>query len=83
MTALVTGLLSQLWPYILAGFAALAVLWQQRHSAVKADRAKRDAKAANERLEMHREATKIEREARDLSDEEAKREALKWSKPRS
>lgn len=44
--------------------------------------AQRDLKAANDQLEMHREAGAVEREARNLSDEEARRKAAKWSRPR-
>lgn len=46
----------------------------------RAKQAARDRKAAAERLEMHREASEAEKAAKDLSDEEAKREALRWSK---
>lgn len=39
-----------------------------------------DRKAEQERLEMHREASEIEKDAKDLSHEEAKKEALQWAK---
>jgi hypothetical protein len=80
---LLLGLLGQFWPYILAGLAALAWGWKQR----RAGRAEGDAKLAKARQktaeelhEMDREATDAERKAAALSDEEARKEAMKWPK---
>jgi outer membrane murein-binding lipoprotein Lpp len=47
------------------------------------ERKKRDAekvRAAEDRLEMDREATDAERNAAGMADEEARREALKWAR---
>lgn len=48
MTAILTGILAQFWPYILAAFGGLLVILQQRRSGAKAEKAKqaeREAKA--------------------------------------
>jgi outer membrane murein-binding lipoprotein Lpp len=52
-------------------------------SRAKKDTARRAAEklaAAQDRLEMGREATDAERAARDLPDEAARREAMRWAK---
>ncbi|TIO04318.1 hypothetical protein [Mesorhizobium sp.] len=52
-------------------------------SRAKQDAAKQAAEklaAAQDRLEMDREATDAERAARDLPDEAARREAMQWAK---
>ena len=85
MSALLLTALAKFWPYLVAilaaGFAALKL----RQSGANAERAKqagRDKKAVEERLEMDREATAAEREATALSDEGARKEAMRWVKPR-
>lgn len=76
MTAILTGLLLKLWPYLAAGAAALFGLLKYRHSIIKGERAKQAA---------------AEAEARDIADSvdndigamppDAAREALKrWSR---
>lgn len=83
MTALLSGFL----PYIIAGVAAvLGVLsygYSQRRAGAKGEQAKqavKDKRAVEERLEMHREDSDIERQTRDLSDAEARKEAMKWAR---
>lgn len=52
-------------------------------SRAKKDTARRAAEklaAAQDRLEMDREATDVERAARDLPDEAARREAMRWAR---
>lgn len=52
-------------------------------SRAKTDTARRAAEklaAAQDRLEMDREATDAERAARDLPDEAARREAMRWAR---
>ncbi|TIU93443.1 MAG: hypothetical protein E5W09_25660 [Mesorhizobium sp.] len=52
-------------------------------SRAKKDTARRAAEklaAAQDRLEMDREATDAERAARDLPDEAARREAMRWAR---
>lgn len=70
----------------LAAVAAAVVAAAYRHGRQTREhdeairRAREQLAGANERLEMNREATEAERKARDLPDEEARREALKWAK---
>lgn len=85
MSAIIGMILDQLLPYVYVAGAALVagILYWVRRSGAKAEVAKqdkRDKKATEERLEMHREANATEIAARDLTDEQAKREALSWSK---
>lgn len=75
--------------WLTAAGGALAVLaaalWRAvtlGRSIERARTAKRDLEAKEEELEMHRDATEIERRSRDLTDEDARKEALKWSRPR-
>ena len=53
---------------------------QAGHDAERAKATKRDLDAANERLEMHREATDIERQTGGMSRDDLKREAGKWGR---
>jgi hypothetical protein len=83
VTALALSLLWKLWPAILAVGGALLWGWKQR----RAGRAEGDAKLAKARQktaeelhEMDREATDAERQAAALSDEGARKEAMKWRK---
>lgn len=65
--------------------AALALAWRIFASGRATERARqadRDMRAMEEQLEMHREADAFERRMRDLRDEEARKEAMKWSRPR-
>lgn len=75
--------------WLTAAGGALAVLaaalWRAvtlGRSIERARTAMRDLEAKEEELEMHRDATEIERRSRDLADEDARKEALKWSRPR-
>jgi outer membrane murein-binding lipoprotein Lpp len=73
----------QFGPYLLAGIVALFGALKWRSSIIKGERAKQAADklaAAEDRLEMDREATAVERAAARLSDDEARKEALKWAK---
>lgn len=87
MWAILLSPLRRLWPYLAAAGAALSVLagayLRGRSDArAKADfrDAKREAAAREERLEMHREATEIERKVGEMTDEEARKEATKWAR---
>lgn len=63
--------------------AVLAIIWRvfsAGRSAERGKQAERGIRAMEERLEMHREATEHERRARDLTDEQARKEAMRWSK---
>ncbi|WEX07360.1 hypothetical protein [Chelativorans sp. AA-79] len=69
--------------------AVLLVIWRAfatgRASGRNEERARTSAErseSVEERLEMHREATEAERRAAGTTDEEARKEALKWAKPR-
>lgn len=84
MTALVLSLVAKFWPYLIGGAGVLLALWKARQSGVKAERAKRalrDMAAREDRLEMDREATQAERKAAGMTDDEARKEAMKWSRP--
>lgn len=66
-----------------AVLGALAGLWRVYVMGRRSERAKRGREAlasAEARLEMHRESTKAEREAAGMTDEEARKEAMKWSR---
>lgn len=87
MWSLLLSPLRRLWPYIAAMGAALAafgVVYLRGRSDAKAKAdlaaARRDAAAHEERLEMHREATEIERKVSGHTDDEARKEAMKWAK---
>lgn len=84
---MIATLLSTLWPYLLAGLAALAgaaglYLKGRGDGAARAKTAglRKTIAAKDEQLEMHREATQAERDAAALSDEAARKEALKWAR---
>jgi outer membrane murein-binding lipoprotein Lpp len=73
--------------YLLTAAAAIAALigivMKSRIDGARLEHAKRaaeDLRAAEDRLEMDREATAEGRKAADMSDAEARREALKWAR---
>lgn len=80
-------LLSSIWSKI-AGYAiavggvlaVLAAAYAKGRSDQKSSQTKDKLAAAEDLLEMDREATAAEREAGALSDAEARREAEKWAK---
>lgn len=78
-----TGLTSLL---IAAGGAVVALLLayiKGGADTAKKEKAKRAAdklQAAEDRLEMDREASDAERKAASMSDDEARREAMKWAR---
>ncbi|PBC09208.1 hypothetical protein [Mesorhizobium sp. WSM3859] len=83
MSALLAWLLTN--PTILAISAGLigALGWgfHQRLAGAKAERNKQAAgklAAAEDRLEMHREATDVERQNAGMTDEQARKEAEPW-----
>lgn len=79
-----TELLLHFWPYIVGAFAATLAGWKLRQSGVNAERArqmKEKLAAAEDRLEMDREAAAVERRVSSMSDEEARKEAIRWSRP--
>lgn len=69
-----------------AGAAILAIIWaiftgrSWGKSSAEAKQADRDRKAAAERIEMAGEGSAIEAGQSAKSDEEARQEALRWSK---
>ena len=80
-----TALLLSFWPYVAAaggGLVALLAAYLKGRSdkgnAEALKRAGEKAAAAEERLEMHREATDAERRAAGMTDKDALDEALKW-----
>ena len=50
------------------------------HNSSDLGRAVDKLRGTEERLEMNRQSTEAERQARDLPDEEARREAMKWAR---
>lgn len=83
LITILLGLIAQFWPVIVGALGFFGAMVFARRSGVKSERdkaARAKLKAAQDRLEMDREATDAEREAARLSDEEARKEALKWAK---
>lgn len=88
MTAILTLLASKAGTYFIGAAvvigAFVATYVKGRLSGANRERAKQDqAKldAAEDQLEMHREATEAERKAAGMTDDEARTEAAKWAKP--
>jgi len=86
---MIAAILANVWPYLAAGGAALVALvvayFKIGSDATAKERAKtaqRTIAAKDEQLEMYREATKAERDAAALSDEEAMKEAERWASRR-
>lgn len=83
MTTLALALLGKFWPFILlaGGFVFAFVKGDRRgYRRAEAKQAAKDKKAVEERLEMDREATDIERKVVALSDDDARAEADKWAR---
>jgi len=81
------AIMRRVWPYLAAigavfGALATAYLKGRGEGAAKekAKTAQRTIAAKDEQLEMHREATKAERDAAALSEAKAREEALRWAK---
>lgn len=73
----------QFWPYLAGAIAAILAGWKLRQSGIDAERARRTEEKlaiAEDRLEMDREATTIERQVSAMSDDEARKEAMRWSR---
>lgn len=70
-----------------AGIAALVAAYAKGHSngeaKAEAKRAQEEIDALEDRLEMYRDADAAEREAAGMSDDDALKEAMKWSRPPS
>jgi hypothetical protein len=84
---MIASILSAFTPYLIAIGAALAALVAayvkgRGDGKAKATEAelKRDVSSLEDQLEMHREATQIERDIASMTDDEAKAEAQKWVK---
>lgn len=78
-----TALLLKFWPYIAGAIVAAFSAWKLRQSGVNSERArqaKEKVAAAEDRLEMDREATEIERRVTGMSDDEARKEADRWAR---
>lgn len=77
------ALLLQFWPYIIGAAAVVFAGWKLRQSGGNAERMKQmkvELAAAKDRLEMDWEAADIEQRVSDLSDDEALKEAMRWSR---
>nr|WP_145994381.1 hypothetical protein [Mesorhizobium loti] len=78
-----TALLLQFWPHIVGAIGAVLVGWRLRQSGINTERAQHMREmlaAAEDRLEMDREATDIERRVSGMSDDKARKEAMRWSR---
>ena len=87
MWAVLLSPLRRMWPCLAAIGAAIAALGAaylrgRTDAGAKAAYRKsiEDRKALEERLEMEREATIIERQASGMSEAEARKEAERWAK---
>jgi len=81
MEALVIALLGQIWPYLVAGvvgLGAVATAYIKGKNSQKAKQAVKDLAAAQDRVEMNREATDIERQTAGMTDDQARKEAAPW-----
>lgn len=77
------ALILQYWPAILAALGVVLggwKLWQSGVNAERARQAKEKLAATEDRLEMDREATAIEQRTAGMTDDEASKEAMRWSK---
>lgn len=73
----------QYWPAIVTAVVTVFGGWKLRQSGVNAERARQAREklaAAEDRLEMHREATTAEQRAAGMRDDEARKEAMRWAK---
>lgn len=73
----------QHWPAIVAAVVAVFGGWKLRQSGVNAERARQAREklaAAEDRLEMHREATTAGQRAAAMRNDEARKEAMRWAK---
>lgn len=84
---MISALLSQFAPYLiglaaLLGGLATAYFKGRGDGSAKAETKslRKEIDARDEQLEMHREATKAERDAAAMSDQKAREEALRWAK---
>ncbi|MER8464183.1 hypothetical protein [Mesorhizobium sp. M1396] len=83
MGALALSLVAKFWPYLIAAGAALAGLltaYSKGRASQKAKQAAKELVAAQDRLEMDREATAAERSAAGMTDDQARAEATRWIK---
>lgn len=87
LSAILAFILSN--PYIAGAIGAVVAVVaayfkgsRDRAKRDAAQRAKEDKAAADDRLEMHREATAEELKQAGKTDAQAREEAMKWAKPR-
>lgn len=79
LTSLIPG--GNLTVILTAVAGAIGILWRVFVAGKKSERTKQQKaviKSQGEQLEMHREATKHEREVSKMTDSELKQEAAKW-----
>lgn len=80
------AVLLQYWPAVVAAIVAAYGGWKLRQSGVNAERARQAEKtiaAAEDRLEMDREANDVDRHITGMTDAEAQKEANRWARPHS
>lgn len=74
------GVLTAIGAAVVAALVAAWRLVRTGRSLERGEQAEAEARAKDEQLEMHRESTDAEREAASMSDDEARKEATKWSR---
>lgn len=79
---MLSTLLGQFWPYLIAAGAALFGAWRVLASAKKRGRDELLAKQARDKLAARKEADKINDAVAGMTDEEVLREQAKWSRPK-
>lgn len=76
-----TALLLQFWPYIAGAVMGLLGLWRVYAMGKASQKAKQDAanlRAAQDRVQMGREASAVEHNATSMTDDQARKEAEPW-----
>lgn len=76
MSAIILGILSNFWPYILAAFGGLALILQQRRAGAKAERTKQ----AEREREAQEIARQIDGDIGAMPPAEAREQLKRWSR---
>lgn len=76
MSALLVGLLGQLWPYLIAGVAGLGVLW----TAYAKGKASEKAKQAAAEIKARDISDQVQNDVGALPPDAARKELGEWSK---
>lgn len=74
MSALLLSLLSSLWPYILAGIAALAALWKAHSMGAASEKAKQ----ARKEQEARDIRDKVDNDIGSMPADQARKDLSRW-----